>query len=208
MPEPIFMKLGMYIMAPEPISTVYFINPSHQSVCLFVYPRIAAGQRLGKNPPIVDRQRLGKKVTVGTNTHVSIEEFWTRRYTWGPCHIKESRRLILPRICCCLFVIFVEQLLLQHIIVHWIWDSHSGNYKKLYFLEYNLPYHCINWTINISNLVGVLFTSYSCHRLAFGYNKVAKVIQGKHNDVCKGLPLDFDVRGHASTRRNTSRTHL
>jgi hypothetical protein len=28
MPEPIFMKLGMYIMTPEPISTAYFINPS------------------------------------------------------------------------------------------------------------------------------------------------------------------------------------
>jgi hypothetical protein len=37
-PEPIFMKLGMYIMAPEPISTAYYINPSHQSVCLYVYP--------------------------------------------------------------------------------------------------------------------------------------------------------------------------
>jgi hypothetical protein len=34
--EPIFMKLGMYIMAPELISTTYFINPSHQSVCLYV----------------------------------------------------------------------------------------------------------------------------------------------------------------------------
>jgi hypothetical protein len=32
------MKLGMYSMAPEPISTAYFINPSHQSVCLFVCP--------------------------------------------------------------------------------------------------------------------------------------------------------------------------
>jgi hypothetical protein len=37
-PEPIFMKLDTYIMAPEPVSTVYFINPSHQSVCLYVYP--------------------------------------------------------------------------------------------------------------------------------------------------------------------------
>jgi hypothetical protein len=36
MDEPIFMKLGMYIMAPEPISTEYFINPSHQFVCLYV----------------------------------------------------------------------------------------------------------------------------------------------------------------------------
>jgi hypothetical protein len=27
----------MYIMAPEPISAAYFINPSQRSVCLFVY---------------------------------------------------------------------------------------------------------------------------------------------------------------------------
>jgi hypothetical protein len=29
-PEPILMKLGLYIMAPEPISTASFINPYHQ----------------------------------------------------------------------------------------------------------------------------------------------------------------------------------
>jgi hypothetical protein len=38
MPEPIFMKLGMYIMAPKPILMAYFINPAHQPVCLYVYP--------------------------------------------------------------------------------------------------------------------------------------------------------------------------
>jgi hypothetical protein len=37
MREPIYMKLGMHIMAPEPISTSYFINLSYQSVCLYVY---------------------------------------------------------------------------------------------------------------------------------------------------------------------------
>jgi hypothetical protein len=62
MPEPIFIKLGMYIMAPEPISTAYFINPSHQRVCLYVYPPIVAGQQLGKN------------VIAATNTHEIIEE--------------------------------------------------------------------------------------------------------------------------------------
>jgi hypothetical protein len=56
MGEPIFTKRGMHIMAPEPISTAYFINPSHQSVCLYVYPLIVA------------RQRLGKNVTAATNT--------------------------------------------------------------------------------------------------------------------------------------------
>jgi hypothetical protein len=62
MPEPICMKLGMYIMAPEPISAVYFINSSHQFVCLQVYP------------PIIARQWLGKIVTAAMNTCVTVEE--------------------------------------------------------------------------------------------------------------------------------------
>jgi hypothetical protein len=53
--EPIFMKLGMYIMAPE------LIYSSRQSVCLYMYP------------PIVGRQRLGKNVTTAKNTHATIE---------------------------------------------------------------------------------------------------------------------------------------
>jgi hypothetical protein len=35
----------MYIMAPEPISAAYLINPSHQAVPLYVYPSIVARQR-------------------------------------------------------------------------------------------------------------------------------------------------------------------
>jgi hypothetical protein len=63
MAEQIFMKLGMYIMVPqEPLSTAYFINPSHQSVCLYVY--------LG----IVVKQRLCRNVTATINTHATIEE--------------------------------------------------------------------------------------------------------------------------------------
>jgi hypothetical protein len=59
MPETIFIKFGMYIMSPEHISTAYFINPSHQSVYLYVYP------------PVVAKQRLGKNVTAATNTHAT-----------------------------------------------------------------------------------------------------------------------------------------
>jgi hypothetical protein len=62
MAEPIFMKLGMYIMANEPISMAYFINSSHQSLCQYVYP------------PIVARQQLSKNITMVTNTHATIEE--------------------------------------------------------------------------------------------------------------------------------------
>jgi hypothetical protein len=75
MPEPIFMKLCMYIMEPEPISTAYFINPSQKSVCLYVYP------------PFVARQRLGTNVTAATNTH-AMEELLARRFLRGPCRIR------------------------------------------------------------------------------------------------------------------------
>jgi hypothetical protein len=55
--EPIFMKLGMYIIALEPISAAYLKNPSHQSVCL--------------HPPIIAKQRLGKHVFAATNARNS-----------------------------------------------------------------------------------------------------------------------------------------
>jgi hypothetical protein len=58
MAELVIMKLGMYIMAPEPISTVYFINHFHQPVYVYVYP------------PIVARQRLGRK-SYCRNEHIS-----------------------------------------------------------------------------------------------------------------------------------------
>jgi hypothetical protein len=38
-PEPVFMKQGMYIMATEPISVAYFINPSISlCVCICILP--------------------------------------------------------------------------------------------------------------------------------------------------------------------------
>jgi hypothetical protein len=36
---PFLIKLGMYGTRHEPILTAYFINRSHQSVCLYVYPQ-------------------------------------------------------------------------------------------------------------------------------------------------------------------------
>jgi hypothetical protein len=69
-------------------------------VCLYVYPPIVARQRLGKNPPIVTKQRLGRNVTAVTNTHATIKNCWTWRFQCGPCRIKESRRLVLPRTSC------------------------------------------------------------------------------------------------------------
>jgi hypothetical protein len=60
MPEPVFMKLAIYIMAPNLISRAYFINPSHQSVYLYVYP------------PTFARQRLVKNITAATSTRATI----------------------------------------------------------------------------------------------------------------------------------------
>jgi hypothetical protein len=51
----------MYIMATEPNLTAYFINPSHRSMCFYVYH------------PIVARQHLGENVTMVTNTHATID---------------------------------------------------------------------------------------------------------------------------------------
>jgi hypothetical protein len=48
----------MRIMVSEPISMVYFINPSHQSVCLHVYPPIVARQRLVKYVPVAKEEFL------------------------------------------------------------------------------------------------------------------------------------------------------
>jgi hypothetical protein len=62
MAEPIFMKIGVYVTAPEPNSSAYFISLSHQPVYLYVYL------------PVVARQRLGKNVTAITNTYATTEE--------------------------------------------------------------------------------------------------------------------------------------
>jgi hypothetical protein len=72
MAKPIFTKLGMYIMASEAISTAYFINPSHQSVRLYVYPFI------------VDRQQQGRNVTMATDIHATIEELLEKSFPMRP----------------------------------------------------------------------------------------------------------------------------
>jgi hypothetical protein len=63
------MKLGMYINAPIPIITAYLVNPSHQSVCLFVHLLIVA------------RQRLDKNVTAAINTCAATEKLWLASFS-------------------------------------------------------------------------------------------------------------------------------
>jgi hypothetical protein len=90
MPGPIFMKLGVYNTAPEPLSTAYFINLSHQYVCLYVNPLIIARQRLGKNPPTVSRQGLGKNITAATKTRATIEKFLDASFSMRFVHYQRN----------------------------------------------------------------------------------------------------------------------
>jgi hypothetical protein len=84
MPEPIFIKLCMYIFALESISTAYFINPSHQSVCLYVYPLIVARQRLSKHVPATmntrNNRRIVERPDFNTVSVLSKESLWARLY--------------------------------------------------------------------------------------------------------------------------------
>jgi hypothetical protein len=51
-------------MAPEPISTLYFINPSHQSACLYVWVPLS----------LLGNGWVKKNVTAATSTHATTEE--------------------------------------------------------------------------------------------------------------------------------------
>jgi hypothetical protein len=59
---------------------------------------------LGKNPPIVARQRLGRNVTAVTKTHTTIEELLDPSFSMWPCPIKESRRFVLLRTSCLMLI--------------------------------------------------------------------------------------------------------
>jgi hypothetical protein len=48
------------------------------------YHSVKIYERLGKNPPIVARQRLCRNVTAVTNTHATIEEFLYASFSMWP----------------------------------------------------------------------------------------------------------------------------
>jgi hypothetical protein len=60
----------MYFMVLKPISPEYFINPSRQSVYVYVHPHIVARQQLGKDVPAAKK------------------DCWRRRFICGPCRIR------------------------------------------------------------------------------------------------------------------------
>jgi hypothetical protein len=129
MPESIFIKSGAYIVASESVSKAYFINPYHQSVCLYVYHLFVARQRLVKYVPaaknICNKRIFGRNIffvvrvlskkslwvcpcipieLLGNN---SVKTFPRQRRILGGLVfyavgvvLKESRRLVRPRTPC------------------------------------------------------------------------------------------------------------
>jgi hypothetical protein len=84
MPEPIFINLVTVSRHLSPSQRPILKNPSHQSVCLYVYPPIASGRRLRENSPIVAKQRLGRNVAPVMNTHAAIEELLDASFSMWP----------------------------------------------------------------------------------------------------------------------------
>jgi hypothetical protein len=72
MREPTFMKLGMYIMAPEPISVAYFINPISLCICTCIPPIVIPRSR-GNDYKI---QRNAWRVVFYAVRVVSKERMW------------------------------------------------------------------------------------------------------------------------------------
>jgi hypothetical protein len=54
------------------------------SVCVSAYPLTVDRQRLRKNPRIVARKRLGRKVSAVTNTHAVMEELLDASFSMWP----------------------------------------------------------------------------------------------------------------------------
>jgi hypothetical protein len=69
------MKLGMYITAPEPISMTSFVNPSHQSLCLYAYPSIVARKHCyHSNKYTCNTEEFGNIILYAV--HVTTKEGW------------------------------------------------------------------------------------------------------------------------------------
>jgi hypothetical protein len=88
MPEPVFMKFGRYVMETEPISTAYFIDPSHQPVSLCV--SLLSLLRNG-SVNMLPRQQIHKQ---------QYKNCRMLCFLCGPCRIKESNSNRYNRIQC------------------------------------------------------------------------------------------------------------
>jgi hypothetical protein len=127
MPEPVFVKTGTYIIAREPISTVYSINPCSHSACLCVFflallfngsVNTFSWQRIhGTTKELLDASFAVRAVSYQGSLWISVplsllgnnsvKRFPRRRkivrgaFFYAVSVIsKESRHLVLPRTSC------------------------------------------------------------------------------------------------------------
>jgi hypothetical protein len=92
-PESFLMKFGMYIMAPDPISTVYLKNPLHQSVSVSACCQATAWQK----------SHHGNEYEHNNTRIVGDVIFYVIRVVSN-----EIRRLVLPRTFC--FILWIHTL--------------------------------------------------------------------------------------------------
>jgi hypothetical protein len=78
-------------------------------------PLSLLGNNSVKNPSMVARQRLGRNVTVVTNTHATIEELLDASFPMWPVSYQKSRRIFLSRTSC---LNVVKELQYLHNIRH------------------------------------------------------------------------------------------
>jgi hypothetical protein len=96
------MKLSKYVMAPEPISTAYFINPSSVCVCVCVCVHVYVYTLLLLGSGSVKHYR-GNAYKCSSWRIVGHIVFFAVRII-----SKESRRLVLPRTSCLILIFFLE----------------------------------------------------------------------------------------------------
>jgi hypothetical protein len=96
MAEPIFMKLGVYIMAPEPILMAYFLNLPI-SPCVYMYSSLSL---LGNDSVKIPLSLIGSDLQRQWIHTQKQNNFWTRRFLCCPYRVKESRWLVPSRTSC------------------------------------------------------------------------------------------------------------
>jgi hypothetical protein len=83
--------------------------------------------------PFVARERLGKYVPGAT------KNCWRRRFQCGPCRIKESRRLVLPKTSWFLFVLQAPPIALYFVALIVLVTSEND-------WSYSVLGHCVEWS--------------------------------------------------------------
>jgi hypothetical protein len=81
-------------MAHEPISAEYFINPFHQSLCLYVYPLLSLLEYGSVIPPFSATQRLSIHVPAAMNPYSKIEKMLDTVFSTAICVVLNTQYVV------------------------------------------------------------------------------------------------------------------